>query len=191
MTMNWCKTMTTYQTQWQTTIERSLEAGQTPLIELGASLGELSGLSTLVALLAFAGQRNDLTAPVMVAGGNNVAWLIGLLYQVYLPRVPALTAIYGGAEPVTQMASSALYDSQLSTANARRPTAPPTYLAPFVTPQDASSAPRWEALPFLLGAPPHALPQASGSQPGMQTDPWLTWAGVCLAFVLILLALLV
>lgn len=191
MTMNWRKTTTTYQTQWQTTLERSLEAGQIPLIDLGASLGELPGLSALVALLTFASQRTDVTAPVVVAGGNSVAWLVALLDHVYLPRVPGLTAIYGGAEPTTQMASSALYDSQLSAPLDAASTATPTYLTPYVLPQSSSAAPRWEVLPFLLGGLSRSAQQTVEDKFTMQADAWLTWASVSVALALILLALLV
>lgn len=190
MSMNWYKTTTNYQTQWQTTIERGLESGQTPLIDLGAGLGELPQLNALVALLNFAGQRADLTSPAIVAGGNSVVWLAGLFYPAYLPRLPALTVLYGGADPAMQLASSALYDSQLSTPLDTGETAIPTYLAPYTTPRIASAVPRWDTLPFLLGGPP-SEPQSTGDNLAVQADTWLTWASVGLALALILFAFLV
>ena len=191
MSMNWYKTTTNYQTQWQTTIERGLEAGQTPLIDLGASLGELPQLNALVALLSFAGQRADLTSPVIIAGGNSVLWLAGLFYPAYLPHVPALTVLYGGADPTMQLASSTLYGSQLATSLDTQETATPTYLAPYITPQITSTTFRWDTLPFLLGGPPPSGNQSTGDDLAVQSDAWLTWAGVGLALALILFAFLV
>lgn len=191
MTMNWRKSTTTYQSQWQTTIERGVEAGQSPLFDLGASPGDLSGLAALLALLAFADQRTDVTAPVVIAGGNSVGWLVGLICQAHAPRVPGLTSIYSGADPSTHMASSALYDSQLSAPRHPEQAGMPVYLAPYVAPDRHSSAPLWDALPFAFGAPAGRNPQATSDNGPSIADPWLTWASVTLALALILLALLV
>jgi hypothetical protein len=181
--MNWHKSTTTYQTQWQTIIEHSLEAGQIPLFDLGASPGDLPGLATLMALLTFADQRTDVSSPLIIAGGNSVGWLVGLLYQAQVPRVPMLTSVYSGVDPSTHMASSALYTSQLSGL--------PASLAPYVAPEMHSGAPLWDALPFALGAQPGRNLQTSADGAPTTTDSWLTWASVTLALALILLALLV
>src|SRR6476619_3449187 len=67
------------QRDWRTEIDTSLEAGQTPLLDLGSSQQMLRGLPILMALRTFAARRVDVAAPNLLIGGNPVMWLVCLM----------------------------------------------------------------------------------------------------------------
>ena len=58
---------------WQQELDLSLETGESPLFDVGASTGGLEGMNGVLALWRMDAGRRDLTAPVVTAGGMSGA----------------------------------------------------------------------------------------------------------------------
>lgn len=170
---------------WQTTIAGGVETGQTPSLDLGLSTEILANLDALLALLTFAADRQDLTAPQVIIGGASSSWLVALLaldQRAAPDHPPALTVTYGGADAATQLASVGIYQQPIFRPLARREL-PPGY-APWFAPASVAAPRSWPAWPWLfVTAGATALRTAA--------DRWLQWTGLALAVGLIVLALLV
>jgi hypothetical protein len=175
-------------TIWTHTVDLNLEAGQRPLLDAGAGIGLLENLPVLVALHAYAQQRRDVTAPLITTGGNPLLWLAATMHEQpsQLPTSPGLTVLYGGPDLATQLAVIAtlapprpvdLWRNQL-----------PTQLASWFAPTTQGGAVRWEAFPWAQ-AEVAQQPVLTTVEPS-SGERWLSWLGLGLALVLIILALL-
>jgi hypothetical protein len=173
---------TDLRSDWAAQIEADLEAGQSPLLNLGAGNGLLENLPALVALHAFAAGRHDLAAPTVLVGGNPLLWLAALLHTAdgIGSHSPPFTLLYSGPDLATQIASSGaiMAAHQLVQQPHELPAAWTTLLAPG----RQAGAPLWETLPL-------AVAQSTTPAPAEPDDPWLAWGGLSLALLLVILGL--
>jgi hypothetical protein len=152
------------------------------LFQLGAGLSLLDNLPTLVAFHAFAHERQDVAAPTALIGGQAALWLAALMVEPPAngPPAAAITVIYSGPDLATQLAVAGTM-APPATGN-RIHAGYATLLAPTAQ----AGAPLWASLPLLLAEVSSALP--SRTEPSL-VDRWLAWAGVGLALLLVVLAL--
>lgn len=181
------------QRDWQTELDTSLEAGQTPLLDLGSSQQMLRGLPVLAALRTFVTQRRDVTAPILLIGGNAALWL-ALLFQVRSPaetrRSPEPTIVFAGADLPTYMASLTTLTPERSPETALMPHATPPMLRPLFVPfTPAQMASPWESLALGLAEEAQATNAVALRSGAMQNDEWLSWLAIGLVVILLLLAL--
>ena len=166
---------------WQQELDLSLETGESPLFDVGASTGGLEGMNGMLALWRMDAERRDLTAPVVTAGGMCGTWLAALHHSRpddTPPRSPVTATAYTAPDVAAHMASQTLWDTRRS-AFRRRPAEVPPWAQPAVVPDAVPGAPvPWEALPL------------SAAVPSTGRDGWLAWAGVVLAIALLLIAVL-
>jgi len=166
---------------WQQELDLSLETGESPLFDVGASTGGLEGMNGVLALWRMDAGRRDLTAPVVTAGGMSGAWLAALHHvrpDDTPVRSPAIITAYTAPDIATHMAGQTLWDTRRS-AFRRRPADVPPWAHGAVVPEALPGAPApWETLPLSVTA-------RNGGR-----DGWLAWAGVVLAVALLLIAVL-
>jgi hypothetical protein len=169
---------------WTDTVEAGVEAAQPPLLDLGPGIGLLENLPTMAAFHEYAHARLDLAAPIAIVGGTGLLWLVALLYGTPAsPRPsPALTVLYGGPDLATQRASLSAW-TVASSPHSNREQLPMAWAA-LLAPHAQAGAPLWEALPAAMAE--RATSEDMANQDG---DPWLAWAGLGLALLLIILAL--
>lgn len=198
--------------QWQDDVEQSIEAGATPVMELGAGDMPIEDLASLLAVQRWSALRTDLTVPILPAGGLGPQWLAALLRPA--PHLsedspPQPVVAYAGAAEVEYLTAAALLHAAagppasrpgLSTTTAAIPV---SYFLPQSQPGKSLS---WDAQPFLHfhSSPTYvAPPTAEAEQTGVDLadepfyepvaeDPlqdWLAWAGLLLALFLVLLAI--
>lgn len=178
---------------WQNEIEQRLEAGVTPILELGVSSLTTDSTASLLALQLLAARRVDAFRPVVPVGGAGAAWLAVLMQPAPPPSaqgVPEPAVLYTGANLAEHMASLALLHSagHLPAMDRSRDAGP---LSSYFQPQSQPgfSAP-WETLPFLQAGATGAEPirfDEGGTEP---TADWLAWAVLLLALLLVILAIL-
>lgn len=180
---------------WQAQVDQALEAGQTPLLELGVNQRLVDGWAAQLALDAFNQTRTDIVTPTLLIGGSSALWPLMLLHPplsitsvstTSVPASPSLVLLYGGADQATYMASvttvagERLLASRLQTADL------PASMHPGLVPLTNQTVPSpWSA----LGLPMITLPPPS--QPPTSVDPWLVWSALSLVVLLVLLALFV
>jgi hypothetical protein len=177
--------------QWQEAIEAGLETGQTPWLDLGVEQEVIAGLGELTAVHQLAGERQDVTAPVLVSSGNSLLWLATLLHQRPAPvpaRSPNLTVLYGGPDPATHVASLATGE-RVQRLPAQHATGEGlASFLPFGAHPDRSIITYGETLFWQgLGAQRLVGQRLAAVGPGGE-DSWLTWSAILLLFLLILLA---
>lgn len=190
---------------WQARIEAHLEADQTPVLQLGMEHEFLNGARGLLALQALATAREDITAPVVVAGGASSLWLAALMHgrrPVYPEGSPNVRVIFAGSDAATYMASRTLYsngDSPLSRDALLRPPAelPPAmvrWLAPTADP--GVNAPG-ETLPIYaavravraqIDSPVSATTRSTIYPNGAPPVQWTAYAAIMLAVIMVLAA---
>lgn len=206
---------------WQATADRAVEAGQTPLLNLGASDTVVDGLPGLSVLADVRPWPLHGEPPLAVAGGNSPLWLAAFLRAGDWrdPDSSVLSAVFGGADAATQMASLNLLDGAQRFALTRAPVRIPTGFWPYMAPhsQPAATAP-WDALPMAAAGAAHADAAHAGAahagavhagaaharaaqnrvtadgdvqdqQDGLQPEGWVVAATLGLSLVLVLLAL--
>lgn len=193
MSIFWTRLPAVIQGEWQTEIDRSLEAGQAPVLNLGENSQPLGTLPLLAALRAFVTQRADVTAPLILAGGDPGLWL-ALFMQARSPellrRSPDPTVVFAGADLVTYLASQTTLQPEHLWETAQTPNATPAAMTPLFAPAlPASVPPAWESLPFSLTAGASAQRSAHRA-PVTNTETWTGWLAIALALGLILSALL-
>jgi hypothetical protein len=183
---------------WQAMVDEQLEAGQTPLLDLGAPPQPLSGLPALTALCAFAASRMDITAPVVTTGGDGSLWVATLFYALDErrgPRPRPLRLLYAGADAATISATAATQSEPLAHPALRTTENSligwQRQMAPARQPAAALIS---EALPFLL-TDPNIDPITDGfiAQPAIEptVESWLANVGLALSLGLILIAILI
>ena len=181
------------QGEWQTEIDRSLEAGHTPILDLGENSQPLGTLPVLAALRAFVAHRADVTAPILLAGGDPGLWL-ALFMQARSPellrRSPDPTVVFAGADLVTYLASQTTIQPERLWEAAQTPNATPAAMAPlFALALPASAPMAWESLPFRLTAGASAQRSANRALV-TTTETWTGWLAIAIALGLIFSALL-
>src|SRR5687767_12792502 len=110
--------------KWQSEIEAGLEAGQTPVIDLGSGSLLFGMLPTLVALQYLAVRRTDVTTPTLLVNGVNPLWTAALLQTGTRPDgrgAPLPTVVFGGADTVTYMASLPTFKLEQPVTSLRAP----------------------------------------------------------------------
>lgn len=190
--MVWNRTPDEIAADWQTEIETKLEAGTTPLLVTGTPALALHGAATLLAYQDLIARRNDITTPLLVAGGSSPLWTALLLAPGERPATPLPAVVFGGPDPSIYLASvETLSTGRLTAPSPVRSGTPPAlagYFAPRLAP-GATAA--WESLPFVeAGERPH--PSVAG--PAANDDPlhaWIAWGALLLALCLVLSALLI
>jgi hypothetical protein len=193
--MYWNRSSGDILVEWQDEVETQLEAGTAPLLDMGASHWVLEGAASLLALQLLAARRNDVTRPVVIAGGNSPLWLGALFHPTPHTRPslsPDLKVVYAGADPATYMATLGVHAAGLRARFAGDSTATPLEVRWLLAPKMAPGRPApWEALPFLeIGEQPRVPLPAVPPEPDPTTD-WIAWSVLLLAVFLILFAMLV
>ncbi len=190
----WNQAAVTISTEWQNAIEAELEAGRTPVLDIGASNLILDDLGMLTALRILVARRVDVTAPVIIAGGNSALWLAGLMQRppnTALHRPLAPTIVFAGADRASYLATLTLFMPDRSAESGPRSQSAPASMAPLFTPYtQARAALPWDSLPFAVTEDALAATRAPGSQRTAGLDLWVGWAAIGLTFLLILLALI-
>jgi hypothetical protein len=167
---------------WMATVEAGVEAAQPPLLDLGPAIGLLENLPTMEAFRDYADDRLDIAAPTAIIGGDGLLWLMALFSGAPMSSgpSPAMTVLYGGPDLATQVASLGALAPRLTYRDKQElPEAWATLLAPSAQ----AGAPPWAAFPLAV-----ATTAATNAENDVD-DPWLTWAGLLLALLLIILAL--
>lgn len=182
---------------WQAQLEQGLEAGQTPLLELGVSERLLDGWAAQRAFDTFHQTRVDLLTPTLLIGGSSALWPAMLLQAADLSGpdrpAPALALLYGGADQATYMASVTTLAADRLLAGRFLIDDLPASMHPGLLPLTNPRAPLpWSALPLRLVNPLPVVPAALGDELGpTAVDPWLVWSALALVVLLVLLALFV
>ena len=182
---------------WQAQLEQGLEAGQTPLLELGVSQRLLDGWAAQRAFDAFHQTRVDLLTPTLLIGGSSVLWPTMLLHAADLPGldrpVPSLALLYGGADQATYMASVTTMAAERLLAGRFQIDDLPASMHPGLLPLTNQSVPLpWSALPLHMVNPPAVAPTALTAELApTAVDPWLVWSALSLVVLIVLLALFV
>lgn len=179
--------------RWQNEIDHEIEAGGTPILDLGVGSLTTASAAALLALQLLAARRDDAARPVVIAGGPNSAWP-----ALLLPPLPPATAqgvfqptiFYTGATPAEHMASAAITHAAVDAPGFGRPTDAGIVAAAFQPGTRPGSPAAWETLPFL-----HTYNHADASfeEAERAADPtadWLAWAVLLLALFLVILAIL-
>ena len=184
--MLWNRSSASLVAAWQAMLDERLEAGQTPLLDLGGPPQLLTSLPALTALCTFAASRVDITTPVVTTGGDGSLWVATLFYALDergKPRPHPLRLVYAGADAATigatiatqsqSLAHPALRATESSLISLQRQMAPARQPAAALTS---------EALPFLLT-----------NQSGVEStvESWLAKVGLALALGLIVVAILI
>ncbi len=185
------RTPTQLYSDWQAEIEAGLEAGQTPVIKLGAGTLLLGALPTLVALQYLVERRTDVTTPTLFVGGVDPLWTAALTQAVSRPvgrGSPLPTVVFGGADIVTYMASLPTLKLEQPSSPLRSTSATPVNMTPlFIPAAQASPLAPWAALPFTLV---ESIDNGQRTNALRQADDWVTWLGIGISVALILLSLL-
>ena len=182
---------------WQAQLEQGLEAGQTPLLELGVSQRLVDGWAAQRAFAAFQQTRVDLLTPTLLIGGSSALWPTMLLHVTEVAGTgspsPALELLYGGADQATYMASITTLAAERLLAGRFQIDDLPASMHPGLLPLTNPSVPLpWSALPLQQVNPLPVAPATLGDELGpTAVDPWLVWSALSLVVLLVLLALFV
>ncbi len=186
-------------THWQGQIDESLEAGEALLLEMGVGHSVLTQLGALRALERLAAERVDVTAPLLVVGGDGVAWAATLLSSApVLPTssnatalAPAITPFYVGADQATYMASLATLPAVSTHTRQHMVTGLPVGMQSLLLPEtQLGVAARWSSLPFALVAQAQAVGDAESADVDDQ-DAWLQWLTLLIVVGLLIVALFI
>jgi hypothetical protein len=191
--MYWHRLAGSVRDEWQTEIDHRLESGTAPVFVAGAPNALLPLATTLLAYQTLAGQRRDITTPLIIAGGSGPGWL-ALLLPSQPPRTeshsPEPTLLYGGADAATYLATLALV-APLAEPAAPRLGLTADLAAQFAPRLQPGAPPAWEALPLIeVGETTGAAldtPQGTADPAG----DWIAYGAMVLAFCLVLSALLI
>jgi hypothetical protein len=184
---------------WRDEIEHSIEAGSSPILELGVSPIPSDDLLALMATQRWCGRRTDTSTPVLPGGGTGPQWIATLMRP--LPRVqqaPEPVMLYTGATEAEYLMSVAMLIDATKT---RYPNAPPRSAIPvsyFAQDRQPGKSVSYDALPFLAlhisPKDPQVWKRDIGEEANQLGDDhlqdWLAWAGLLLALFLVLLAIL-
>jgi len=177
---------------WQAELEFALEAGDTPLLQVGGSQQTLTGLTSANALSILADHRNDLVRPVILIGGASSVWLTALFHSSPAnAHVAAGAVLFAGADNATRIASHACAASTRSRLR-RSPGDAPAGLAELLLPDAFPGTPfGWDALaPAVLEMDDYPSEVQSAHQSIAPHADWLAWLGTGIALALLAVTLL-
>jgi len=188
--MSYRKDAAAIRTHWQSQIDESLEAGEALLLEVGVNTSVLHSLGALIALERLAAERVDVTSPLLLVGGDGVAWSAMLLTpaaSTTTTLVPAIMPFYAGADPATYQASLATLSSVSTHARQHIATGLPLAMHSLLMPETQPGiAALWSSLPFVLVA------QAASADAGVaERDGWLQWLTLLVVVGLLIVALFI
>ena len=157
---------------WQDDVEQNMEAGTSPVLELGAGDLPTDDLSALLGVQRWSSLRTDVTTPFLPAGGLGPLWLASLMRPVprYIEASPPEAAVvYCGSNEAEYLMTVSLlhaategHGSTVVTPASRRTAIPISYFAPHSQPGMSVS---WDSLPFLALTTPQP-PERSSAAPG-------------------------
>jgi len=183
--------------RWQTEIEHQVEAGRTPILDLGVGGLTTDSAAALLALQLLAARRNDAARPMLLAGGPNSAWPALLLppggsplgapsaQGVFQPAV-----LYTGANLAEHAATTAILHACMDLPGSDSPKDSGLVASAFQPGNRPGSLAAWEALPFLASRGETNAALQVGERPADPTQDWLAWAVLLLALFLVILAIL-
>jgi hypothetical protein len=180
--MNQARSPQNIENAWNESLDLSLETGESPIFEMDAVSGGLTGMNAVLAMTLLDAQRTDLTAPQLLIGGASPLWLAALFHSRpdNAPRrTPPLTVIYTAPDVATDLAARTTWDTRRSAFYQR-----PANLSPWAQPEagperNPATPDRWELAPL-----------SRFSMTGNR-DGWLAWMGVVAATALLLIAVLI
>jgi hypothetical protein len=184
---------------WQDEVERSIEAGSSPILELGVSPIPSDDLLSLLATQRWCAQRTDTSTPIFPGGGMGPQWIATLMRPLpRVPQAPEPVVLYTGTTEAEYLMSVAMLFDATET---RYPGAPKRSAIPvsyFAQDRQPGKSVSWDALPFIaLHISPREpqvwepeVGEAVTQFEGDHLQDWLAWAGLLLALFLILLAIL-
>ena len=179
--------------RWQAEIEHQVEAGATPVLDLGMGGLTTGSAAALLALQLLAARRNDAARPMLLAGGPNSAWPALLLPPGSPPSAQGVfqpAFLYTGANLAEHAATSAIFQAAVDMPGAGRPKENALVASAFLPNNRPGSLAPWEALPFLDIQNKTNAALQDGEQPADPTQDWLAWAVLLLALFLVILAIL-
>ncbi|MEM7131689.1 MAG: hypothetical protein AAF702_35575 [Chloroflexota bacterium] len=153
--MMWYRSIAVIESDWHEMLDYSIEAGDSPLLDLGISDNILNGMIGLLALkhLAPSGQH-PLAHCILTAGGGSVMWLWALADAQDMYPVDRLTSTFTGVDPATHMASLTTHmgpGGRSDWAPKAAMTGLPIALRWLIFPQmEPSAISPWQALPLTI-----------------------------------------
>jgi hypothetical protein len=186
---------------WQDEVEQSVEAGSSPILELGVSTMVIDDVISLAAMQRWGLMRTDISTPYVPNGGSDPLWIASLLRPLRRSmeaQASEPVVIYAGVNGAEYLLTVAMLHSATKhrAGNTSEMSAiPVSYFAPQSQPGMSVS---WDALPFFaLNIVPDTSQfgptELDNSIEDSDSDPiedWLAWAGLLLALFLVLLAIL-
>lgn len=170
--MLWNRTRNQILEDWRESLDYSLEAGGTPLFDIGLSHNTLDGLLSLSAAQSFsAASQPTLAYPLLTIGGNSPLWLLTLdphwLGTTAKPVQPnevteqkkqTFTTAFTAIDPATHIASLTVNTDPAKNMSSRAPkvqaTGLPTAFQSLTLPQlEPAVISTWQALPLTISSP--------------------------------------
>ena len=187
-------TSATIRAEWTTAIEAHLEAGLTPVLNLGYSHSVLDGVPAAIALQSLINRRTDVTFPLAVGGGSSPLWLAALLHEAGNGPgrlSPGPLTIFAGADMGTYMAS--LTTAPRTAEREADLVLPPPAQLPanlrwhFAPPTEPGQVMLWETLSMRIMEGERFAAQAGRAD---EESAWLLVASLLTVTALILFALI-
>ncbi len=186
---------------WQHATEQAVEAGRSPLLELGMDRRLLNNLPRLHALTTWTMRRTDVSQPLLLTGDVDALWPVPLLYPTPPDQAgqntgqntaPTAQLVYGGADQATYLASLTTYVPQRLQCGALYAVDLPAAMQPLANPQSQPHVnATWQTLPLtLLSTATQSPPSNPPAAPALD-EPWLAWAALVMIIALVLLAIFV
>jgi len=166
--------------EWQAEIQFAVEAGVAPSLGVGGGSGVPATLVGLEAIRLLAEQRQDMTSPVVMAGGSNGAWLWVLMQPERgdAAQSPPLVALFSGQDEATQIATAGTLPRPPAGLFPPGNRSLPDGFRPHVAPALQSAAPlQWDTLSLHVLEP---APSALGAMPMGPLSGWLALLFVAL-----------
>ncbi len=167
-------------TEWQSELHYAIEAGASPQVALGYSTGVLPALVGLDALRRLIDQRQDVTVPLVAAGGPDGAWLAALTQpQNGAPlHSPAMVTLYTGADLGTHLAAGGTLPAPPAGTHPPSDRGLPRGFADRMAPALAPAAPfAWDLLPLRVLEPPRSDKGGPGPERAGTAYPGTEGAG--------------
>ncbi len=184
---------------WLDDVERALEFGDSPVLELGAGNSVFESTATLLAMQDIRLLQIRYSPFNMPAGGLGYAWLAALLQQ---PKAGASywrqEISYSGANLAEYMTSVSLMQARLNPVDLQAGSRTVIPASHFYTQAHPGKALLWDSFPFeqistALPGEEYASPASSDTQGVLELDPiadWMAWISLLLALCLIVLAII-
>ena len=181
--------------RWSADIDTHVEAGRTPVLDLGYSHNVLESTPAAIALQSLLDRRTDTALPVVVAGGSSQLWLAALLHDAETDPgrlSPGPLTLFAGADMATYMASLTTATSPVTRAIDSAMPRPADLAANlqwhFAPSAQPGQARLWDTLAIRIMEVDHAEPPL---QSGDEEGVWLLAASLLMVIALILFALFV